>query len=137
MQLLNGRRDPVAEHHARHVGATAKDVAERASAITRLELELALLELKRKALALGVGAALAAGAAVVAVYAVGFAFATAAAGLATVLETWLALLIVTAALLLLAGVLGLLAVGRLRRGTPPVPTRAIEEAKLTTDAIRS
>ena len=34
----------------RHVGAAAKQVAEHASALTRLELELATLELKKKAI---------------------------------------------------------------------------------------
>jgi hypothetical protein len=49
---------------------------------------------------------------------------------------WLALLIMTGALLILAGLAGALAVGRLRKGTPPVPQEAIQEAKLTTEAIK-
>jgi len=137
MPMLNGRRDPLAEHHAHHVGATAKEVAERASAITRLELELAQLELKRKVAALGLGTGLVAGAAVFGLYAVGFGLAAAAAGLATALDLWLALLIVAGAVLLVAGVLGAIGASRLRSATPPVPTRAIEEAKRTTDALRS
>jgi hypothetical protein len=70
-------------------------------------------------------------------YALGFAFATIAAALATFLDTWLALLIVTVGLLVLAGVLGLLAKNRIERGTPPVPEQAIEEARLTTAALKS
>jgi hypothetical protein len=31
----------------------------------------------------------------------------------------------------------LLAVRRIKRGTPPVPEQAIEEAKLTTEALKS
>jgi hypothetical protein len=57
--------------------------------------------------------------------------------LAIVLDTWLALLLVTVGLLLLAVVLGLLARSRLRRGTPPLPEQAIREAKLTTEALKA
>ena len=46
------------------LGATAKEVAERASSLVRLELELAQLELKRKATSLGIGIGLTVGAAV-------------------------------------------------------------------------
>ena len=86
---------PAAESANGGVGGAAKQVAEHASAIARLEVELASLELKQKAASLGIGAGLAVGAAVVAFYMVGFLFATLAAGLATFLAVWLALLIVT------------------------------------------
>jgi Putative Actinobacterial Holin-X, holin superfamily III len=119
------------------VGAAAKDVAEHASALARLEIELAKLELANKVGALGLGIGLGAGAALFALYGLGFLFATIAAALVIVLDLWLALLIVTVGLLLVAGVLGLLALSSIRRGTPPVPEQAIEEAKLTTVAIKS
>jgi hypothetical protein len=70
-------------------GAAAKEVAEHASTIAKLELELAATELKAKAAALGVGVAL------------------------------------------------LLGLKSLKRGTPPVPKQAIQEAKLTTTALKS
>jgi hypothetical protein len=119
------------------LGSATKEVAERASALVRLELELAKLEVNRKLAALAAGIGLGLGAAVVAVYMVGFLFATIAAGLATFLDVWLALLIVTVFLLLLTAVLGLLAVNRIKKGTPPVPEQAIEEAKLTSEALKS
>src|SRR5262245_37502453 len=128
---------PGAEDGHVGVGAAAREVAEHASALARLELELAQLELKRKAGALGAGVGLAVGAALLALYGVGFLFATIAAVLATFLDTWLALLIVTAVLLLVAGILALLARNQIQRGTPPVPEQAIEEAKRTTEAIKS
>jgi uncharacterized membrane protein YqjE len=121
----------------RGLGASAKEVAEHASSLARLELELATLELKRKVTALAVGIGLGVGAALFAFFGLGFLFATIAAALATFLDTWLALLIVTVGLLVLAGILGLLAVGRIKRGTPPVPEQAIREAKLTTAALKS
>jgi hypothetical protein len=119
------------------LGTAAKQVAEHASALARLELELAGLELKRKFAALGLGVGLGVGAAVFLVFMLGFGLATIAAALATFLSTWLALLIVTGFLLLMAGLLGFLALRAVRRGTPPVPQQAIREAKLTTEAIKS
>jgi membrane protein len=118
------------------VGAAVKEVSERTSSIVRLELELAALELKQKAANLGFGLGLVAGAALVGLYAVGFLFATIAAALAIVLDTWLALLIVFLGLLIVTGLLVLLGVKKLQKGTPPVPKQAIEEAKLTKDAMR-
>ena len=119
------------------VGAAAKQVAEHASALAKLELELAGLELKQKAGALGTGVGLGIGAALVGLYALGFLFATAAVALAIVLDAWLALLLVTVGLFLLAGLLGLLAVKRIKRGTTPVPEQAIREAKLTSEALKA
>jgi uncharacterized membrane protein YqjE len=119
------------------VGAAAKQVAEHAATLARLELELAALELKRKAGALGAGAVLAIGAGVLALFALGFLFATIAAALAIMLDTWLALLLVTAGLLALAALAGLLARSRFKRGTPPVPEQAIREAKLTSEALKA
>jgi hypothetical protein len=119
------------------LGGAAKNVAERASSIARLELELAALELKHKLTSLAVGIGLGVGAALFGLFAVAFLFATIAAVLATFLDTWLALLIVTAFLAALTGVLGLLALRSIKRGTPPVPEQAIREARLTTSALKS
>jgi hypothetical protein len=128
---------PTHEGERRGLGAAAKLVSERASSLVRLELQLAAAELKQKVVALGLGIALLVGAAVFGLFALGFGLATAAAALATTVSTWLALLIVTGALLLLAGLLAAIGVGRLRKGTPPIPVQAIEEAKLTTEALKN
>ena len=119
------------------LGAAVKEVAERASSIVRLELELAAMELKRKVVALGLGIALAIGAAIMLLFVIGFAFATIAAALATAVSTWLALLITTGILFLLALVLGVLGAVKIKHGSPPVPEQAIREAKLTTEALKS
>ncbi|MGH3070970.1 MAG: phage holin family protein [Gaiellaceae bacterium] len=128
---------PAAETEHRSVGAAAKEVAEHASALAKLELELAGLELKQKVGALGTGVGLGIGAAIVGLFALGFLLATIAAALMLVLDAWLALLIVTAGLLAVTALLALVAVARIKRGTPPVPRQAIREAKLTTEALRS
>ena len=121
----------------RGLGAAAKLVSERASSIVRLEIQLALAELKKKVAALGVGIGLAFAAVAIALYGIGFLFATIAAGLAEFMPVWLALLIVAVGLLLVAGVLAFLALRSIQRGTPPVPQQAIDEAKLTTQALKS
>jgi protein-S-isoprenylcysteine O-methyltransferase Ste14 len=119
------------------LGDAAKQVAEHASTLVRLELELASLELKRKAQALAIGIALALLACLFLLFAFGFGFGAGAAGLATVMPTWAALLVVTGILVLLAVILALLAVGRFKKATPPVPEKAIEEAKRTSEALKS
>jgi uncharacterized membrane protein YqjE len=127
---------PETEHETPGLGQTVKSVSERASALVRLELELAALELKNKVAALGVGIGLALGAAVLLVFALGFGLATIAAGIATALPWWAALLIVTAGIVLVAAVLGLLGVRSIKKGTPPVPEQALMEAKLTSEALK-
>ena len=119
------------------LGAAARRVAGHASALTRLELELARLELKQKVVSLGLGAGLLLCAGVLALFLVGFGFAALAAGLATVIPVWAALLTVTGALALHVGVLAAVGLGRLKKGTPPVPAQALEEARKTTEALRS
>ncbi len=128
---------PIRAGEPRGLGFAAKLVSERASSLVRLELQLAAAELKRKLAALGVGIALLVGAALFGLFALGFGLATAAAALATTVSTWLALLIVAGGLFLLAGLLGAIGIARLRKGTPPVPVQAIEEAKLTTEALKN
>jgi uncharacterized membrane protein YqjE len=118
------------------LGAAVKEVAERTSSIVRLELELASLELKRKITSLGLGIALALGAAIMLLFVLGFAFATIAAGLATTMSTWLALLITTVIILAFAAALGALGRMKIMKGSPPVPELAIREAKLTTEALK-
>jgi uncharacterized membrane protein YqjE len=124
------------EREPRGLGFAAKQFAERASTLVRLELELAALEVKRKVGYLAKGIVFGLVAAVLLVFALGFGLATIAAGIATATSTWLALLIVTGGLVLVAGVLGALALRALKKGTPPVPEQALHEAKLTTEALR-
>jgi len=127
---------PATENHT-GLGQAAKQVAEHASALARLEMELAALELKRKVASLGIGIGLAVTGGVLALFGLGFGLAAVAAALATFLSTWLALLIVFGVLMLLAGLLAVIGLGRIRKGTPPVPEQAIDEAKKTTEALKA
>ena len=121
-----------------HAGlaTAAKEVADHASAIAKLELELAALELKRKLGALAAGIGLGAGAALFGLFALTVLIAAAGAALALVLSVWLALLVLAGGLLLVSGLLGILALGALKTATPPVPEQAIREAKLTTAVLK-
>jgi hypothetical protein len=119
------------------LGAAAKAVSERISSIVRLEIQLAANELKRKVVALGIGIGLLAGAGIFLLFMLLFALLTVAAAFATFLSTWLALLVTTGILFALAALLGFLGVTSLAKGSPPVPEQAIEEARLTAEALKN
>lgn len=119
------------------VGPAAKQVAEHASTLARLELELATLEIKRKVAALGIGIGLVLGAGIFILFALGFGLAAAAAALALVVPTWAALLIVFGGLALFSLLLALIGLKLIQKGTPPVPEQALTEARLTTEALKS
>jgi hypothetical protein len=118
------------------VGPAAKQVAEHASSLARLEIELALLEVKKKAAALGIGIGVGITGLLFGLFALGFTFATIAAALATAVSTWLALLITTGILFALAGTLAAVAFALIRKGSPPVPEQALTEARLTSEALK-
>jgi len=77
----------------------------------------------------GIGVGLFVGAAVFAYFALWVLIATAILGIATALPAWLSALIVGVALLLVAVVLGLLGLSRVKRGVPPVPKEAVDSVK--------
>lgn len=119
------------------LGGAAKLVADRARSIVRLEIELALAELKKKMQTMGVGVGLLVGAAIFGLFGLGFGLAAIAAGIATTLPWWAALLIVMAGVLLVAAVLALVGRSEIQKATPPVPEQALEEARLTTEALKN
>lgn len=80
------------------------------SRLARLELELKTLVLKRRATKIGIGAALGLLAVLLAPLLIVFLLATAAAALATTMQVWLAILIVSGVLLVLVGGLALAAI---------------------------
>jgi small-conductance mechanosensitive channel len=105
-------------------------------ALVRLERELARAELERKGELVGGGVALALGAAILSVYAVGFGLAALATALALVVDWWLALLLVFLVLLVFVAGLALGSRRLLRAAAPMKPVQAIEEARLTKQALR-
>ena len=130
---------PVADPGAgrRGIRASAQRVVAHLRALAQLERELARAEMQRKGAQLGAGTGLSVAAGLLALYAVGFGLAALAAGLALVVDWWLALLIVFGLLVVVVLVLVLVARALFRRGTPLKPEQAIEELQLTKQALRS
>jgi hypothetical protein len=126
---------PAAERNG--LAGAAKSVSEHASAIARLEVGLALVELKEKLLPLGRGAGLGIGAAIFVLFGLAGVVATAIAALTLVVPVWLSVLIVTGGIFMVAGALVFAALKDISRGTPPTPERAIEQAKLTAEAVKA
>jgi uncharacterized membrane protein YqjE len=120
----------------RGVPRAARSTVQRITNIVRLERELATLELKRKLQQLGIGAAFLGVAAFIALLGIAFLLVTITALIALELPWWAALLIMTVVLFLLAAGLGYMGVRYLKRGSPPVPAQAIEEAQRTQAVLR-
>jgi magnesium-transporting ATPase (P-type) len=97
------------------MSAAKKLVTDKVNSIIGREVERATTEVKKKLREVGLGIALLALAAVLGVFGLGLALATIAAALATVFSTWLALLIVTGGVFVLAGVLVAFGVRRLSK----------------------
>lgn len=117
---------PAAER--RPLGAVVASAVDGFRALARAHAELAKLEVKEAAGSRAQGAGMIVAAAVVALYAVGFVAAGAAAGLAVVLPTWAAILIIGVLLVVVAGVL-VLAARRALRTAPPAGERTREMLK--------
>jgi hypothetical protein len=104
--------------------------------LLRSELERLKEELVAKAKHLGVGVGLIAGGAFFAFFAFAVLLAAAVLGIATALPAWLAALIVGVALLIITAVLVLIGVNQLKRGVPPVPEETIASVKEDVNAIK-
>ncbi len=117
------------------VGRLVADASTHLSTLVRSEIALAKSELRFSAKAAGIGAALLAVAAFLLVLAVVMASIAAAYGLDYVVPTWLAFLIVFAVYALIAAVLALLGVRRLKKVS--APERTIETTKETVSTLRN
>ncbi|HEX7292855.1 MAG TPA: phage holin family protein [Conexibacter sp.] len=113
-------------------------VSERASLLVREEIELAKAEMAVKARKLAVGTVVGVVAGVFFVTALFFLLQAAAWGVYLLFggtDYWTGFLIVAGALFLFGVLAGGLAYRALRKGTPPAPTMAIDEAKKIRDTV--
>ena len=117
------------ENNQRSMRELIDKLSSDARELVRAEVSLARAELEEKARRLAVGGALVAAAAVLGLVALGALTATAIIALSNVVSTWLAALIVTVVVGLLAGVLLLVGIKLLRRGVPPAPTESVDQMK--------
>jgi Putative Actinobacterial Holin-X, holin superfamily III len=118
------------------IGQLTSQVSEQVTRLVRDELALAQIEAKSKVKHLGVGVGMFGGAGVFGFYALGVFIAAGVLGLATVVDSWLAALIVGAVLVLIAAVVALTGKKNLSQGSPPVPTEAIASAKTDVATVR-
>jgi len=111
-------------------------LTQQSTDLIRNELRLAQAEMTEKAKHAGKGAGLFGGAGVVALYGVGALIATIILALATFLEPWLAALIVTVVLFVIAGVVALMGKKQVSQATPAAPQRTIDNVKRDVDTIK-
>ncbi|EHR49823.1 Protein of unknown function (DUF1469) [Saccharomonospora marina XMU15] len=120
----------------RSVAQLVTDLSEQTSRLVRDEMKLAMAELQSKGKHLGVGAGLAGAAGVIAFFGAGTMLAAAVLALALVLPAWAAALVIGGGLLLLAGLIGLIGKGQVRRAGPPVPREAVDSVRKDIDTVR-
>jgi uncharacterized membrane protein YqjE len=126
---------PPEDSGEKSLGEIVAEVSEKASLLVREEIELAKAEVTDKLSKLGRGAAIAAAAGVFLVFGITMFFH----GLAWFLDdvfnwednVWAGFAVVTALLFLLAIVAASVAFRLFKKGAPPTPDLAIEEAKRT------
>lgn len=111
------------------LGALVHDLTQQVPELIRSEMRLAQAELTQKGKRVGAGVGMFGAAGVVALYAGGAGVATAIIALALVMDAWLAGLVVTVVLLVVAGVLGLTGRSQVGKATPLKPERATEGLK--------
>jgi uncharacterized membrane protein YqjE len=117
----------------RSVGELVQKLSNQTATLVRQELRLAQVELQEKGKRVGIGAGMFGGAGLVALYGVGALIAAAIIGIGTLLEPWIAAVIVGVVLLAVAGILALTGRKQVERGTPPLPEQAIESTKRDVD----
>jgi uncharacterized membrane protein YqjE len=119
------------------LGDVVTEVTEKASLLVREEIELAKAEVTAKVSKLAKGAGFFAGAGILALFALIWFFHFLALGLADWfgLKAWVGYAMVTIVLFLIVGILAFLGLRSVKKGSPPVPAMAIEEAKKTRAAL--
>jgi hypothetical protein len=100
------------------------------------EIELLKQEMIGKLKALGVGIGLLLVAVVFLLFMIGVLLTAAVLALSLVLPGWLSALIVAAALLVIAVIIGLIGYGRLKKGIPPIPSETISGLKKDLNVIK-
>lgn len=120
---------PTTTDERESTGELAAGLSEQISHLVRSELRLAQTEVKEKGKGLGIGAGMFGGSGYFAHLGTATLVVAAVLGLATVLPSWLAAVIVAAALLAVAGGLALAGRSKVRRAAPPVPDKAVEGVK--------
>jgi hypothetical protein len=131
--LTGDRARPVSEQSTAELVQRA---SEQLSRLVRDEIALAKAELAEKGRHAGIGIGLFGTAGVLAFYGVGALIATLIIVFALFLPLWLAALVVTAGVFVIAGILALIGKSQMTKAVPPEPKAAIESLKADVDEVR-
>lgn len=132
---MSGNGVPPKQSADKDLGEIVAEVSEKASLLVRQEVELAKAEITDKFTKLGRGAAIGAAAGVFAIFGITMLFHTLAWFLTDIFNwetsAWAGFLVVTVVLFILAGLAAFIAGRLFKKGAPPTPDMAIEEARKT------
>jgi hypothetical protein len=118
------------------LGQLVTDVTEKTTLLIHEEIELAKAEVTTKLTKLGIGAAVAGAAGIFMVFGLIYGGEAVAWGINSFgFSYWVGFAVVLAFLTVLGLISGLVAYRLFKRGSPPVPKMAIEEAKATKEAF--
>jgi Flp pilus assembly protein TadB len=120
----------------RSTGDLVKAVTEQVSVLMRDELKLAQLEVTGKARQAGKGMGMMGGGALIALYGVACLIACVIIAISHSLQAWLSALIIGVALLVVAAIVTAIGRNKMRQGTPPMPTEAVESVKTDVQEVR-
>jgi VIT1/CCC1 family predicted Fe2+/Mn2+ transporter len=129
---------PADEQRQATLAEAVTQVSERASLLVREEIELAKAEMAAKARKLATGAVVGIVAGVFFLTGLFFLLNSAAWGAYLIFggtSYWAGFLIVGVALFVLGALAGIVAYRAVRKGTPPAPTMAIDEAKKIRETV--
>src|SRR5947207_12121258 len=131
----NGMQPP--ESAEKSLGEIVNEVSAKASLLVREEIELAKSEVTTKVSRIGKGVAAFGVAGFIALLGLIFVFHTLAWGIADwfSFKVWVGYGIVTIGLFVLAGLAAMIGMRMVKKGTPPTPEMAIEEAKKTRETL--
>ncbi len=119
------------------LGELVTEVAEKTTLLIHEEIELAKAEIVGKVTKLGIGAAVAGAAGIFFVFSLVYGLIAVAQAINSTLVTqeWVGFAIVWLVLVILGVIAGLVAYRLFKKGSPPVPKMAIDEAKATRQAL--
>jgi uncharacterized membrane protein YqjE len=126
---LTAAREPDRELRDESMGQLFKQLSDELSTLVRQELRLAQAEMTEKGKKAGIGIGMFGGAGVVSFLALQALTACLVALLATVMDVWIAALIITVVYGAVAGVLAVSGKKQVSEATPPVPEQTAETLK--------
>ena len=118
------------------IGALVHDLSQEIPELIRSEIRLAQAEITQKGREVGIGVGMFSAAGLLAFFGVGALVATSILALSEALPAWLAALIVTAVLFLLAGVVALVGKKKVDEGQPLKPERAVAGVQKDIAAVK-